>query len=247
MPGEALACDGVILSCLPGTSGSSIGAPLAGDDTGGSARWGGKAGEGKGDGRDDGEHLLLVDESSLTGEARPVAKRCGDLLTSGSTLLATSSGGAVLVQAVRVGRNSTLALILECVQSSHLTLQTSALLGMADRLAARMVPGVVVLALVAGLLWWGAGLLAWVGTSYFGTELPAGLQALMFATCTLMVSCPCALGLASPLALVVGVGMGARKGVILRSARALETGASVTHVIFDKTGTLTEGQPCVKV
>ena len=119
-------------------------------------------------------------------------------MSAGTTVIGHSDGGgagSVLVRAMRVGSNSTLAQIVETVQSSYLTLQASSTLGQVDRLAAKMVPAVVAFAALTFASWWLAAVFGWVGTSYFGGhQLPAGLQALMFATSSVMVSCPCALG-----------------------------------------------------
>ena len=181
--GQIIPCDGVILSCpsptaalFPAVASSTSDTPVPG--------WN--------------QTTAFVDESMLTGESRRVPKRSGDPVSAGTTVIGHSDGGgagSVLVRAVRVGSNSTLAEIVETVQSSYLTLQASPTLGQVDRLAAKMVPAVVAFAALTFASWWLAAVFGWVGTSYFGGHhLPAGLQALMFATSSVMVSCPCALG-----------------------------------------------------
>ena len=181
--GQIIPCDGVILSCPSPTAAFSPAAASSTSDTP-VPGWN--------------QTTAFVDESMLTGESRRVPKRSGDLVSAGTTVIGHSDGGgagSVLVRAMRVGSNSTLAQIVETVQSSYLTLQASSTLGQVDRLAAQMVPAVVAFAALTFASWWLAAVFGWVGTSYFGGhQLPAGLQALMFATSSVMVSCPCALG-----------------------------------------------------
>ena len=166
-----------------------------------------------------------VDESMLTGESLPVAKREGDAVF-GATQNTT---GALQVRATAVGAESALARIIrqvEQAQGSKAPIQS-----LVDRVAAVFVPAVIGAALLTLVLWWG-----------FGPE-PALTFALINAVTVLIVACPCALGLATPTAIMVGIGRGADAGVLIRDASALELAQRVDTVLLDKTGTLTEGRP----
>jgi Cu+-exporting ATPase len=164
-----------------------------------------------------------VDESMLTGESLPVEKGRGDRVF-GATLNRT---GSFTFRAEKVGRDTALAHIValvEAAQGSKAPIQA-----LADRIAAWFVPGVFVIACLAFFLWLAAG------------------QTFVFALTTfigvLIIACPCALGLATPTAVMVGTGLGARHGILIKSAAALQGAGSVTTVVFDKTGTLTRGEP----
>ena len=173
------------------------------------------------------EGATAVDESLVTGESIPVEKVPGDPL-----LGATVNGpGAVVMRATRVGRETALAQVVTLVRQAQAT--KAPVQRLVDRVAAVFVPVVVVVALLSF-----AGWMAW------GPE-PRLLRALLAATAVLLVACPCALGLATPTALVVGTGRGARMGLLLRDAGALEKAARVTAIVLDKTGTLTVGRPAV--
>ena len=166
-----------------------------------------------------------VDESMLTGESLPVAKREGDPVF-GATQNTT---GALQVRATAVGAESALSRIIglvEQAQGSKAPIQS-----LVDRVAAVFVPVVIGVALLTLVVWWA-----------FGPE-PALTFALINAVTVLIVACPCALGLATPTAIMVGVGRGAEAGVLVRDASALETARRVDTVLLDKTGTLTEGRP----
>ncbi|MSP93379.1 MAG: heavy metal translocating P-type ATPase [Myxococcales bacterium] len=168
-----------------------------------------------------------VDESLLTGEPMPVAKRPGDRVT-GATV---NADGTLDVRATSVGADAVLARIIalmEAAQTAKPAVQRSA-----DRVAAVFVPCVVAVAACAWLLW------AWLGPE------PAVLRGLQIAVAVLVVACPCAMGLAVPVAVMVAVGQAARHGLLVRSGVALERGRAVTVVVFDKTGTLTHGHPVV--
>jgi len=173
------------------------------------------------------EGSTAVDESLVTGESIPVEKAPGDPLL-GATV---NGNGAVVMKATRVGKETALAQVVKLVRQAQAT--KAPVQRLVDRVAAVFVPAVVAIAL-----------LSFAGWMLLGPE-PRLLRALLAATSVLLVACPCALGLATPTALVVGTGRGARMGLLLRDAGALEKAARVTAVVFDKTGTLTAGRPAV--
>jgi Cu+-exporting ATPase len=173
------------------------------------------------------EGASAVDESMVTGEPLPVEKQPGDNVTGGTL---NSSGSFVMV-AERVGSETLLARIVKLVseaQRSRAPMQR-----LADKVAGYFVPGVVA-----------AAILAFAGWAFFGPE-PRFAHALLAAVSVLIIACPCALGLATPMSIMVAVGRGATAGVLVRNAEALETLARVDTLVLDKTGTLTEGKPRV--
>ena len=173
------------------------------------------------------EGASAVDESMVTGEPLPVEKVAGDKVTGGTL---NTSGSFVMV-AERVGSETLLAQIVKLVseaQRSRAPMQR-----LADRVAGYFVPGVVI-----------AAILAFLGWTIFGPE-PRLAHALLAAVSVLIIACPCALGLATPMSIMVAVGRGASAGVLVRNAEALETLARVNTLVVDKTGTLTEGKPRV--
>ena len=173
------------------------------------------------------EGTTSVDESMVTGESVPVGKGPGDPVIG-----ATVNGpAAVVMEATRIGSQTALARIVRMVREAQTT--KAPVQRLADRIAAVFVPAVVAVALVT--------LAAWL---VFGPE-PKLLRALTAATAVLIIACPCALGLATPAALLVGTGRGAEQGILIRNAAALEKAHRVTAVLFDKTGTVTEGKPRV--
>lgn len=178
-----------------------------------------------------------VDESMLTGEALPVAKSEGDAVTGGTQ----NTTGSVMVKALRVGTDSTLARIVRAVedaQGSKAPVQR-----IADRIAAVFVPAILAIALVTFCVWFFV-LPVFVPnvTVSFGELLT---QALMPAIAVICVACPCALGLATPTALMVGMGKGAQLGVLIKDGEVLERMCGLQAAVFDKTGTLTVGRPQV--
>jgi P-type Cu+ transporter len=173
------------------------------------------------------EGASAVDESMLTGEPMPVEKRAGDGITGGTL----NSSGSFVMEAQRVGSETMLAQIVRLVgeaQRSRAPIER-----LADRVASFFVPAVVV-----------AAILAFAGWMFFGPE-PRFAHALIAAVSVLIIACPCALGLATPMSIMVAVGRGAHAGVLVRNAEALETLARVDTLVVDKTGTLTEGKPLV--
>jgi P-type Cu+ transporter len=173
------------------------------------------------------EGASAVDESMVTGEPLPVEKQPGDRVTGGTL---NSSGSFVMI-AERVGSETLLARIVKLVseaQRSRAPMQR-----LADKVAGYFVPGVVA-----------AAILAFLGWALFGPE-PRFAHALLAAVSVLIIACPCALGLATPMSIMVAVGRGATAGVLVRNAEALETLARVDTLVLDKTGTLTEGKPRV--
>jgi Cu+-exporting ATPase len=173
------------------------------------------------------EGASTVDQSMLTGESVPVEVRPDSTVAAGTV----NRTGSFLFRATRVGSDTTLARIIRLVeeaQGSRAPIQR-----MADRVAAVFVPIVLGIAAVTFLGWW-----------VFGPE-PALLFALTNAVAVLVIACPCAMGLATPTAIMVGTGRGAEHGVLIKSAAALEQLHRVRTIVFDKTGTLTAGRPAV--
>ncbi len=171
------------------------------------------------------EGTSSVDESMLTGEPLPVEKNPGDSV-SGGTLNTT---GGFVMKAQRVGSETLLSQIVDMVaqaQRSRAPIQ-----GLADKFASVFVPAVLVIAVLTFAVWW-----------WFGPE-PRLAFAVVNAVAVLIIACPCALGLATPMSIMVGVGRGAREGVLVKDAAALERLEKVTTLLVDKTGTLTEGRP----
>ena len=176
----------------------------------------------------DGEVLegsASVDESALTGESLPVDKQPGDKVT-GATI---NRSGYFKMRAQKVGEETALAQIIRLVDEA--TSSKAPIAKLADRVAGVFVPAVIAIALVAGIAW----LIAGAGAEF----------ALTIMVSVLVVSCPCALGLATPTAIMVGTGRGASNGILFKSAQALETAHSVNTVVLDKTGTITTGRPVV--
>jgi Cu+-exporting ATPase len=166
-----------------------------------------------------------VDESMITGESIPVAKEVGSAVTGGTM----NGTGSILMSAQRVGRDTLLARIVRMVseaQRSRAPIQR-----VADVAAGYFVPLVVLVAILTALAW-----IAW------GPE-PKLAYALVNAVAVLIIACPCALGLATPMSIMVGTGRGATAGVLVKKAEALEVLGNVDTIVFDKTGTLTEGKP----
>ncbi len=173
------------------------------------------------------EGRTWVDESMLTGEGMPVEKAPQSQL-HGATMNKT---GFIKLRALRVGDDTTLAQIIRLVEEAQGA--KAPIQRLADVMAAYFVPTIIALATAAALFWLIAG------------PSPALTYALLVFVAVLIIACPCALGLAAPTALMVGVGKGAERGVLIRNAVALEKAHTVDAVVLDKTGTLTRGQPVV--
>ena len=168
-----------------------------------------------------------LDESMLTGEPLPVAKHAGDPVTGGSI----NGEGAFVMEAERVGAETMLARIVQMVaeaQRSQAPIQKTV-----DKVSAVFVPAVIAVALLAFAIW------------SFAAPEPRIPFALVTAVSVLIIACPCALGLATPMSIMVGVGKGAQAGVLIKNAAALERFAQVDTLVVDKTGTLTEGRPAL--
>ncbi len=168
-----------------------------------------------------------IDESMLTGEPLPIEKRNGDTVTGGSI----NGEGAFVMAAERVGADTMLARIVEMVaqaQRSQAPIQK-----IVDQVSAWFVPAVIGVAILAFIIW------------SFAAPEPRIPFALVTAVSVLIIACPCALGLATPMSIMVGIGKGAQAGVLIRNAAALERFAQVDTLVVDKTGTLTEGRPAL--
>lgn len=168
------------------------------------------------------EGKTAVDESMLTGESLPSEKGPGDTIVSASI----NKNGAIRYKATKVGKDTTLAQIIKLVEDAQGS--KAPIAKMADIISGYFVPIVIVLALLSGAAW------------YFGGQ--TGVFALTIAISVLVIACPCALGLATPTAIMVGTGKGAEYGVLIKSGEALETTHKVETIVFDKTGTITEGK-----
>ena len=168
-----------------------------------------------------------VDESMVTGEPVPVVKAAGDSVI-GATINQT---GSLRYTATKVGADTMLAQIIKLVreaQGSKAPIQR-----LADKVSGYFVPAVITIAIWTFVVWWLVG------------PPPAGVFALVAAVSVLVIACPCALGLATPLSITVGTGKGATSGILIRSAEALETAHKLTTVVLDKTGTITQGAPAL--
>ncbi len=169
--------------------------------------------------------LSTVDESMITGESLPLEKKTGDTVTAGTL----NQSGSFLMRADRVGSETLLARIVELVaqaQRSRAPIQS-----LADHVAGLFVPAVILCSIITFTVW-----------MLVGPE-PRLAYALVSAVAVLIIACPCALGLATPMSIIVGVGRGAREGILIRNAEALENLGKIDTLVLDKTGTLTEGKP----
>ena len=167
-----------------------------------------------------------VDESALTGESLPVEKAAGDSVTSATV----SRSGYLEFRATRVGSDTTLSQIVQLMEEAASS--KAPISRLADRISAVFVPAVIAIALAAALLW------------YFAGHMPLHF-CLSIGIAVLVISCPCALGLATPVAIMVGTGKAAEQGILIKSAESLELMHRVQTVVLDKTGTVTQGLPKV--
>jgi Cu+-exporting ATPase len=166
-----------------------------------------------------------IDESMITGEPLAVEKLKGDKVTGGTV----NQSGSFVFRAEKVGEETILAQIVQMVSDAQRS--RAPIQGLADKVAAYFVPAVVIVAVFTFIAW-----------AIWGPE-PALAYALVNAVSVLIIACPCALGLATPMSIMVGTGRGAQAGVLIKNAEALETFEKVDTIIVDKTGTLTEGKP----
>jgi len=177
------------------------------------------------------EGSSYVDESMLTGEPVPVEKTSGDSSADGSEVTGgtLNTNGLLTIRVKRVGGETTLARIIRLVEKAQLAKAPVARL--ADQVAGIFVPVVLVIAALTGFFWWYSG--------------ASANEILSYTVAVLVIACPCALGLATPIAIMVGTGTGAQHGILFRNAPALEAAHGLDTIIMDKTGTLTEGRPKV--
>ena len=168
-----------------------------------------------------------IDESMITGESLPVEKKIGDRVI-GATV---NAHGSISIRATKIGADTVLAHIVQLVeeaQGSRAPIQR-----LADRIAEYFVPTVLGIAIITALVWW-----------FFGPE-PRIVHTLVQAVAVLIMACPCALGLATPTAIMVGAGRAAERGILIRDAESLEIARELQIIVFDKTGTITEGKPTI--
>lgn len=166
-----------------------------------------------------------VDESAITGESLPVEKQPGDKVTGGTI----NKTGYFKMEATAIGQNTTLAKIIQLVDEA--TASKAPIAKLADKISGIFVPVVIIIAIISAVIW-----------LLLGHDFEFALS---IAISVLVISCPCALGLATPTAIMVGTGRGATRGILIKSAEALEIAHGVDTVILDKTGTVTEGKPVV--
>jgi Cu+-exporting ATPase len=171
------------------------------------------------------EGTSQVDESLLTGESLPVDKQPGDTVTGG----AINAQGVLVARTTAVGAETTLARIIRMVENAQAA--KAPIQRLVDKVSAVFVPVVMVIALLTFIAWW-----AWGGSAE---------AAILNAVAVLVIACPCALGLATPTAIMAGTGVAARHGILIKDAEALELAHRISTVVFDKTGTLTDGTPHV--
>jgi len=180
-----------------------------------------------------------VNESMITGESQPVAKRKGDNVIGGTV----NENGVLHVRVTHVGSESALSQIVGLVESAQMA--KAPMQKFADRISKVFVPLVIALALATWLAWFLAGKFNWYSKSWIPSSMDSFQLALQFSISVVVIACPCALGLATPTAVMVATGVGASQGVLIKGGQALESAHKVNCIVFDKTGTLTTGKPVV--
>lgn len=180
-----------------------------------------------------------VNESMITGEANEVAKTVGDAVIGGTI----NSNGVIHIRATRVGRDTALAQIVNLVETAQMS--KAPIQKFADYVASIFVPVVVSLAALTFVVWYAAGITGAYPNSWLPVNGNHFVLALMFAISVTVIACPCALGLATPTAVMVATGIGANNGILIKGGDALERAYRIQCVVFDKTGTLTKGKPSV--
>ena len=171
------------------------------------------------------EGTSSVDEAAITGESIPVEKQAGDMVVSATM----NKAGRLICRAVKVGEDTTLSQIIRLVEEASSS--KAPIARMADKIAGIFVPAVMSIAVVTFIIWMAAG-------GGFETAMQCAIS-------VLVISCPCALGLATPVAIMVGTGVGAKNGILIKSGDALQAARDIDTVVLDKTGTITEGKPKV--
>jgi P-type Cu+ transporter len=173
------------------------------------------------------EGSSAIDESMLTGEPLPHTKKSGDNVTGGTL----NKSGSFIFKATRVGQDTALAKIIQLIQQAQSSKPPLAKL--ADQIAGYFVPAVLIIAIITALVWFNIG------------PQPKIIYMLVTAMAVLVIACPCALGLAVPISVMVGIGKAAEYGILIRHADALQEARRLTAIVLDKTGTITQGQPQV--
>jgi len=178
-----------------------------------------------------------VEEALVTGESTPIVKQPGELVLAGTL----NQGGVLVVEATQVGTDTVLAQIIESVQEAQI--RKAPIQRLADTIAGYFTYGVLALATLTGLVWIVGGRSGLIPLSSGEQLASPELMAIQFAIAVLVVACPCALGLATPTAILVGTGVGAKRGLLIKGGDVLEKTQQLTAIAFDKTGTLTWGEP----